>query len=124
MLLVNLGQGKTRYLLKSLSYPPQSRRVFQPVKSTLIVKLDKSLKAVYYSLLSIMLWLNILLIVFAIALVTSILLQNRSAGLGGAFGGAGGDGFHVRRGSEKTLFQLTIVLSVLFLAVAAAHLFL
>ena len=71
-----------------------------------------------------MLWLNILLIALAIGLTAVILLQSSSAGLGGAFGGAGGDGFHVRRGSEKTLFQLTIALSALFLAVAAAHLFL
>ena len=71
-----------------------------------------------------MLWLNVILIIVSIGLVTAILLQNRSAGLGGAFGGAGGDGFHVRRGSEKRLFQITVALSVLFLVVAAEHLFL
>ena len=68
-----------------------------------------------------MLWLNILLIVVALALVAVILLQNRSAGLGGAFGGSA-EGFTVRRGSEKRLFQITVVLSVLFLALSAAHL--
>lgn len=71
-----------------------------------------------------MLWLNIILIILAISLTSAILLQNRSAGMGGAFGGAGGDGFHVRRGSEKTLFRWTIILSVLFLVTAVAHLFL
>ena len=53
--------------------------------------------------------------------MVTILLQSSSAGLGGAFGG--GEGFHVRRGSEKRLFQLTIVLATLFLLIAAAHLF-
>lgn len=69
-----------------------------------------------------MLWLNILLIVLSIALTASILVQNRSAGLGSAFGG-GGEGFHIRRGSEKRLHQLTIALSALFLLTATAHLF-
>lgn len=68
-----------------------------------------------------MLWLDTTLIIVSIALVTAILLQSRSAGLGGAFGG--GEGFYVRRGSEKRLFQITVVLSVLFLLSAAAHLF-
>lgn len=71
-----------------------------------------------------MLWLNILFVLVSIALMVAILLQSRSAGLGGAFGSAGGDGFHVRRGSEKRLFQITIVLSALFLVIATAHLFL
>jgi protein translocase SecG subunit len=69
-----------------------------------------------------MLWLNILLLVVAVALTASILLQNRSAGLGGAFGGSS-DGLYTRRGSEKRLFQLTVVLGTLFIAIAAAHLF-
>lgn len=69
-----------------------------------------------------MLWLNIALLVVAIGLVAAIMLQNRSAGLSGAFGG-GGDGFHIRRGSEKRLYQITIILSALFLVLTAAHLF-
>jgi len=73
--------------------------------------------------LSLMLWLNIILLIVAVGLITVILLQNRSAGLGGAFGGAGGEGFHVRRGSEKQLFQLTVILGGLFLIIAIAHLF-
>jgi preprotein translocase subunit SecG len=65
---------------------------------------------------------NIALLAIGIALMVVILLQNRSAGLGGAFGG-GGEGFHVRRGSDKRLFQATVVLTALFLIVAAVHLF-
>ena len=69
-----------------------------------------------------MLGLNIALIIVSIGLVGSILLQSRSAGLGGAFGGSS-DGSHVRRGSEKRIFQISVVLSILFMLIAAAHLF-
>lgn len=68
-----------------------------------------------------MLWLNILLLIVAVALMAAILLQNRSAGLGSAFGG-GSEGFHVRRGSEKRIFQATVILATAFVALAAAHL--
>lgn len=63
-----------------------------------------------------------MLIVVAIALSVAILLQSRSAGLGGAFGGSAG-GFHIRRGSEKRIFQATVVLGTLFVLIAFAHLF-
>lgn len=69
-----------------------------------------------------MAWLNIALVIVAVGLTAAILLQNRSAGLGGAFGGSG-EGFHVRRGSEKRLFQITVILSALFLVIAASYLF-
>jgi len=69
-----------------------------------------------------MLWLNIALIVIGVGLTGSILLQSRSAGMSGAFGG-GAEGFHVRRGSEKTIFRITVVLAALFLLTALAHLF-
>lgn len=69
-----------------------------------------------------MIWLNIALIIVAIGLMAAILLQNRSAGLGGAFGGSA-EGFHVRRGSEKRIFQASVIFGALFLILAAAHLF-
>ena len=68
-----------------------------------------------------MIWLNIAFIITSIVLVASILIQNRSAGLSSAFGG-GSDGFHVRRGSEKQLFRLTVISGALFLILAFAHL--
>jgi preprotein translocase subunit SecG len=70
-----------------------------------------------------MLWLNIILIITSVGLIGAILLQNRSAGLGSAFGESLSGG-NVRRGSEKTLFQVTIALAILFVAVSLAHLFL
>lgn len=69
-----------------------------------------------------MLWLNITFIVIAILLTGAILLQSSSTSLGSAMGG-GSDGFTVRRGSEKRIFQATVILSVLFFAAAIAHLF-
>jgi protein translocase SecG subunit len=69
-----------------------------------------------------MIWLNIVLIILSIALMAAILVQSRSAGMSSAFGG-GAEGFHIRRGSEKRIFQLTIILSALFLLTAFAHLF-
>lgn len=69
-----------------------------------------------------MIWLNIILVIISIALMAAILIQSRSAGLSSAFGG-GSEGFHIRRGGEKRIHQLTITLSILFLLVAFAHLF-
>jgi len=69
-----------------------------------------------------MIFLNIVLILLGTALTIAILLQSRSAGMSGAFGG-GAEGFHVRRGSEKTIFRATVILATLFLLTAAAHLF-
>jgi preprotein translocase subunit SecG len=57
------------------------------------------------------------LILTSIALVVSILLQSKGAGLGSLTGDSGGV-FTARRGIEKTLFWVTIVFSVLFFALA------
>jgi protein translocase SecG subunit len=43
-----------------------------------------------------------------------ILLQTRGAGLGAGLGGGGGEVNTVRRGSDKTIHQLTIILAVIF----------
>lgn len=59
--------------------------------------------------------LPIVQIVLSILLIAGVLLQERSAGLGGALGG--GDGsitYHKRRGLEKFLFYFTIVIGILF----------
>ena len=62
-------------------------------------------------------YLNIAQIVLSAALILAILLQIRGGGLGGIFGQAD-TVFRTRRGVEKTLFQLTIVLIVLFIIVS------
>ncbi len=64
---------------------------------------------------SILLWIQIIL---AIIIILGILAQKSNAGLGGAFG-AGNDGattYHTKRGFEKFLFFLTIIASVIFVA--------
>ena len=51
--------------------------------------------------------------ILAVALIAAILLQQRGTGLGGAFGGEV-TAYRSRRGIERTLFRLTILLAVLF----------
>jgi preprotein translocase subunit SecG len=65
-------------------------------------------------------YLDIALIITSIALITSVILQSKGAGLGGLTGGDSGGIFTARRGIEKVLFRVTIVLSVVFFALAIA----
>ena len=67
-------------------------------------------------------YLNIAQIVVAIALIGTILLQVRGGGLGGIFGQAD-TVYRTRRGVEKTLFQLTVTLVVLLVAISLSMLF-
>lgn len=53
-------------------------------------------------------------IVFSVLLIAGVVLQQSAAGLGGAFGDNFSSAFHTRRGFEKTLFDSTIVIGVLF----------
>ena len=64
-------------------------------------------------------YLNIAQILVAIVLSLIILLQAKGSGIGTALGGGSSGSFRTRRGVEKTLFQLTIVVAVIFLIVAA-----
>lgn len=59
-------------------------------------------------------YLDIALIITAIALIASIVLQSKGVGLGGLTGVDTGGVFTARRGIEKTLFWITIGLSILF----------
>lgn len=59
-------------------------------------------------------------ILVSIALMLSILLQARGAGLSGTFGGDSAV-YRSRRGIEKRLFQFTIVLGVLFVIFSLAN---
>ena len=60
-------------------------------------------------------------IVLSLLLIVGVVLQQRGAGLGGAFGGDNfASTFYKRRGAEKFLFNATIVVSVLFVATAVA----
>ena len=66
-------------------------------------------------------YFNVAQIVLAIALVLAILLQVRGGGLGGIFGQPD-TVFRTKRGVEKTLFQLTIALVVLFIIITLVSL--
>lgn len=59
-------------------------------------------------------YLNIALIIISVLLIVSVIMQSKGAGLGGLTGADSGSVFTARRGVERTLFKLTIVLSVVF----------
>ena len=62
-------------------------------------------------------YFNVAQIVLAVALISVILLQVRGGGLGGIFGQPDSV-YRTKRGVEKTLFQLTVALVVLFIALS------
>lgn len=66
--------------------------------------------------------LTIVQTALALLLILLIVLQNRGAGLGSAWGG-GGEFYGTRRGVEKIMFRLTIAIAVLFVALSFASLF-
>ena len=59
-------------------------------------------------------YLNIALIIISVLLIISVILQSKGAGLGGLTGADTGSIFTARRGVERTLFWITIILSVIF----------
>jgi preprotein translocase subunit SecG len=63
-------------------------------------------------------YLDIGLIITSIALITFVVLQSRGSGLGGLVGGETGGIFSQRRGIERTLFQATIIISIIFFMLA------
>jgi preprotein translocase subunit SecG len=66
-------------------------------------------------------YLHIAQIVVAAALILIVLLQVRGGGLGGIFGQAD-TVYRTKRGVEKTLFQLTIALVIIFVILAIVSL--
>ena len=66
-------------------------------------------------------YLNVAQIVLSVALILAIMLQVRGGGLGGIFGQAD-TVFRTKRGVERTLFQLTIALVILFVIISIVSL--
>jgi preprotein translocase subunit SecG len=66
-------------------------------------------------------YLNLAQIVIAIALIVVIMLQTKGAALGGVFGGSDSAVYKTRRGVEKTVFNVTIGLSVVFFVLAMVN---
>jgi len=60
-------------------------------------------------------------LVVAVALILIVLLQTRGGGLGGIFGQAD-TVYRTKRGVEKTLFQLTIALAIIFIVLSVVSL--
>ena len=68
--------------------------------------------------------LSIIHIIVSILLIVTILLQQKGASLGSGFGGGGDASFeHIRRGPEKKLYQITMVLALAFIVLSSLHLF-
>lgn len=63
-------------------------------------------------------YLNIGQILISVVLIVVILLQAKGSGFGAGLGGTTSS-FRTRRGLEKTLFQATIALTIIFLAMSA-----
>ena len=58
----------------------------------------------------------------AIVLIVLILLQERSSGLSGVFGGDNAGFYQTRRGLEKIIFRSTIILVCAFIVLALLNL--
>lgn len=68
-------------------------------------------------------YLEIGLIITSVALIISVILQSKGAGMGNLTGADAGGVYSVRRGVERTLFYITIGLSVLFFLLAIIAIF-
>ena len=62
-------------------------------------------------------YLSVAQIILSVALILAVLLQVRGGGLGGIFGQPD-TVYRTKRGVEKSLFQMTIVLIILFIIVS------
>ena len=68
--------------------------------------------------------LTIAQIVISMILIVLILLQERSAGMSGIFGGDGSGIYQTRRGIERIAFGSTVVFAIIFAVVSIAQLIL
>jgi preprotein translocase subunit SecG len=64
--------------------------------------------------------IDIALIIVSIALIASVIFQNKGVGLGGLTGADSSQVFSARRGLEKTIFYITIGLAVVFVLLTLA----
>ena len=65
--------------------------------------------------------INIILIVVSSLLIVAVLLQSHGGGLSNICGGAG-EVYQTRRGIEKAVFVITVILVVLFLGLGIVRL--
>ena len=62
--------------------------------------------------------LRLVMVIVSIVLILVILLQTKGSSFSGAFGGDTSSIYRTRRGIEKTLFEFTIGVGVLFVVLA------
>ncbi len=60
---------------------------------------------------------HVIQIIISVTIIGLVLLQTKGSGLGGIFGGDGGV-YRTKRGVEKTLYQATIGLAVIFFVIS------
>lgn len=63
-------------------------------------------------------FLDFALIITSITLIIFVILQSKGAGLGGLTGADSGGVFSARRGIEKTLFRITVIVAFIFFILA------
>lgn len=66
-------------------------------------------------------FLDLIQIVISVALVILILIQSKGSGMGSLFGGGDSGVYTTRRGVEKTLFNLTVVVSLVFFLISTIN---
>jgi preprotein translocase subunit SecG len=66
-------------------------------------------------------YLNIAQIIISVALTAVILLQTKGGGMGGLFGGTETAVYKTRRGVERTIFNITIGLSIAFFVITVLN---
>lgn len=68
--------------------------------------------------------LQLAMILVSVVLMLVILMQSKGSGFSGAFGGDSSSIYRTRRGVEKTLFQFTIGVAIVFILLAILSSFL
>lgn len=65
---------------------------------------------------------NLLIIqaIVSVLIIVSIILQQRGTALGSAFGGSG-EAYSTRRGIQKNLLWLTVILTIAFIGLAISN---
>ena len=120
MILVSKNKEKLSYKLEKLPENYNISKIKKPLNLSHFRKnmLDIFLyfARLYPAMSALSAYLPYIQIIIAILLIAAVLMQQSDSSAGGAFGGADNwnAGYHTRRGSEKILFNITIVLAILF----------
>lgn len=68
-------------------------------------------------------FLIVLQIIISVLFILSVMVQQRSSGLSSAFGGSAGAVQSTKRGAEKVVFNASIILAIIFVAISLAFIF-